>query len=271
MTLPLLLDRRRAADDRVVRVQLQQLQQHLPAHRRRAGLERPSIAGVDRHPHLVHVQARVRGREGQRLRRSRRRSRSSSSSSSPRSPASASGARRHWRTSSDDGRAEPVAAGTRGRRAAKPPRPRRASATTGGATWSGSSRCVFALFPVWFVVSSAFNANQSTRRLEPDPDARDAAELPRPAFNTNLKTSTSSTAHYVALVRQLADRPRRRGDLQRPARRVRRVRVQPLPLQGPALRDARAAPDPDVPADLARRRDLPDPAPASATSSRPSG
>ena len=30
-------DRRRAADDRVVRVQLQQLQQHLPAHGRRSG------------------------------------------------------------------------------------------------------------------------------------------------------------------------------------------------------------------------------------------
>src|SRR4029079_4522652 len=37
--------RRRAASDRVLRVQLQQLQQHLPAHRRRPGGERPVDRG----------------------------------------------------------------------------------------------------------------------------------------------------------------------------------------------------------------------------------
>ena len=55
--------------------------------------------------------------------------------------------------------------------------------------------------------------------------------------------------------------------LTRAARRARRVRVQPLPLQGPADRDAVAAADPDVPAVAARRRDLPDRAARPATCS----
>ena len=54
----------RAAADRVVRVQLQQLQQRLPADRGRAVLERPADGRRHRHPHQLHVQDRLRHRQG---------------------------------------------------------------------------------------------------------------------------------------------------------------------------------------------------------------
>ena len=65
--------RHRPAADRVVRVQLQRVQQHLLPHRGRALRRRAEHRRVHGHPHLVHVQAGVLGRTGRpvRPRRSR--------------------------------------------------------------------------------------------------------------------------------------------------------------------------------------------------------
>ena len=52
------------AAHRVVRVQLQQLQQHLPPHRRWSGGRGLQRRGRHRHPHQLHLQDRVRGRKG---------------------------------------------------------------------------------------------------------------------------------------------------------------------------------------------------------------
>ena len=40
-----------------------------------------------------------------------------------------------------------------------------------------SSRCVVALFPVVYIVSSAFNSDNTLQRRAGDPDPRDAAQL----------------------------------------------------------------------------------------------
>ena len=139
-----------AAPDRVVRVQLQQLQQHLPADRRRADAAEPADRGLDRHPDQLHVQARVRDRQGPGLRPRergldhhllhrrddlrRRRSR----------------ARRHWRTSierADSSRSTRVRAPRSGARPAEAP-------SLGDTWWRhlvGIIAVAFALFPVWFL------------------------------------------------------------------------------------------------------------------------
>src|SRR5581483_8200545 len=59
---------RRAADDRLVRVQLQQLQQRVPADGRRSVHGHLVDRGQHGHPDQLHVQAGDRLREGQRLR-----------------------------------------------------------------------------------------------------------------------------------------------------------------------------------------------------------
>ena len=89
--------RGRAADDRVVRVQLQQLQQHLPLDPGRPVHGRVLRRGEHGHPDQLHVQDRDRRPARAATTRSRARSRSSSSSWSPRSRPSRSCAPRHWR------------------------------------------------------------------------------------------------------------------------------------------------------------------------------
>ena len=244
-------DRRRAAADRVVRLQLQQLQQHLPAHRRRPAGGGPVRRGRDRHPDHLHVQARVRVRQGAATTGSRARSRSSSSSSSARSPAIAfwrAGVAGEHRVTTVDSRrarrrAEPAAVAKR-RRAPRP--------TCGGTWWRhlvAIVAVVFALFPVAYVASAAFNADRDARRRVADPArasrsttsarssrarstiAGDVSDIPLPRWYANTLVVAAATAL-----------------LTRPARRARGVRVQPLPLPGAAAGDADAAPDPDVPA-----------------------
>ncbi len=113
--------RGRAAPDRVVRLQLQQLQQHLPADRRRPAGGGPVRRRRDRHPDQLHVQARLRGRQGPGLRARERRLDRDLLHRRRRSRGSPSGARSPWRTSHEHGR-------RRRDRASRSSRPARACA-----------------------------------------------------------------------------------------------------------------------------------------------
>ena len=137
----------------------------------------------------------------------------------------------------------------------------RSSPTRGGGTSSGSSPALIALFPIWFIASAAFNARPVGIRDELPADALHAAATSRRSSTTPSSTRAAratSTRRSSAGSAELDPRRGRRRALHGHPVGARRVRVQPVPLQGPALRDARAAADPDVPAAAARRRDLPD-------------
>src|SRR6266542_1439924 len=148
--------RRRAADDRVVCVQLQQLRQHLPADRWRAFDGRPIDCGGDGHPDQLHVQAGVRRRQGQRLRLGERRR-----------DHHLLHRRDHFRGDvlADQGpgeRAMTVVEQAVPRAETRRATPRRPKL---GDTWwrhlVGILAVAFALFPVAYIVSASFNADNS--------------------------------------------------------------------------------------------------------------
>ena len=234
--------RGRAADDRVVRLQLQQLQQHLPAHRRRAAQPTSPIAGAtDILISYTYKLAFAAGKGndyglasaiaiviffivatistiGFLRTRSWRRSTMSDARRAATSPL-----------------AEPRAARRRRQRAPKP------RATRWWRHLVGIVAIVFALFPVVYVVSAAFNADASLTGASVIPRNVTLAQL-QDLFQTHVSADArarTSSAHYVRWFAQLDDRRRRHGDPDRPAERARRVRLQPLPLQGPPPRDAR--------------------------------
>ncbi len=149
---------------------------------------------------------------------------------------------------------EAVAAGTKPavREAPAPRRPKLAD------TWwrhlVGIVACLFALFPVWFIASAAFNADQSVSGTSFLPTHFTTKNFTQILGNSVIDQSSGSKvdAPYLRwflnsmLVAGVA------AFLTVHPRGARRVRVQPLPLQGTAVRDARAAADPDVPAAAAR-------------------
>ena len=125
-----------------------------------------------------------------------------------------------------------------------------AARTPGGATSSRSSRSSSRSSR-----SSTSSRRRSTRdhvarRREPDPDARHAPQL-QPTSAQHVKAEHRSDVRRAATCAGSSTRcivAASHGDPHGDARRARRVRVQPLPLQGPADGDAGAAADPDVPA-----------------------
>ena len=199
-----------------------------------------------------------------------RRSRSSSSSSSRSSRSSASAAPRHSRRSTDDRASGETPAGSldiagttapTSRTSSTSAAPRAAgSARSAGGTWSASSRCVFALFPILFVVSAAFNPLGTLSSSALIPTDAEPRELPATLFDDD---------RLRRLVPQLASII---GCSPRPSSmfisRLRGLRVLPLPVQRPPARAARPAADPDVPAVPGDRGDLPDVHDDHATSTR---
>ena len=210
VTLPLLLIVGRAAADRVVRLQLQQLQQHLPADRRRPAVrETRPIAGdtdilISYTYKLAFESGKgqdyglasavsiiiflvVAGIAGDRV-------------------LADQGTGEHAMTTVEQ--VETAAAVDASDARAGRKRRRRSGAERGGATSSRSIACLVALFPIAYVISAAFNADQSLggaslipRDLTLD-NFRRALHGHRPSGRAHADTKT----HYVALVRELDDR-----------------------------------------------------------------
>ena len=156
--------RRRAAADRVVRLQLQQLQQHLPADRRRPGRRGPVGRRRHRHPDQLHVQARVR-------------SRARAATSGSRAAISIIiffivgddlGDLGFWRTKALENIAMTASSSSRSssptRCRARRVRRRRFRPSSRDTWWRhvvAIVAVVFALFPVVYIVSAAFNGDHS--------------------------------------------------------------------------------------------------------------
>ena len=144
-------------------------------------------------------------------------------------------------------------------------RPHEAAAPDPGGNWwrhiIALIAVLWAIFPIAYVLSAAFNADQTLGG---------ASLIPRDVTLENFRQLLTGTVqsltegirrHEINYLRWYANTMIIAGsdrDPDRHARGARRVRVQPLPLQGPADRAVLAAADPDVPAAAARRRDLPD-------------
>ena len=204
------------------------------------------------HPDQLHVQARLRGRQGPGLRRSRARSRSSSSSSSPRSPRSRSGGTKAAGEPRDD------APSSRSRLGAAP-RSRERRRKRRRPSWRGhvvAPRRRAARRAVRALPGRVHRLRGVQRRPR-----RSAARslIPRdvtldnftPAAHTDVRAGGGSSDTTLNYLRWFANTMIVAGcdrDPDRAAQRARGVRVQPLPLQGPAHGDGVAAADPDVPA-----------------------
>ena len=231
--------RGRAAPDRLVRLQLQQLQQHLPAHRRAARRRGPVGRRRDRHPDQLHVQARLRGRQGRRLRaRERRldpdllhrRRRSRRSRSGDEGP----GERRMTHRRPDRARAR--RGGGRCRAPRTKPAPRRPE--LGDMWWRhlvGIVALVFALFPVAYIVSAAFNADGDAERRVADPARRHARQLPHDPLRHGRRRRRRQRHPVHPLVREHDDH--RDGD--RGPHRPRSARSPPTRSAASASRGRR--------------------------------
>ena len=256
--------RGRAAPDRLVRVQLQQLQRDLLPHGGRA-VQRgdQSVAGVDRPARELHVQGRVPDRARRRLRARGVALDPHLPHRRPRSPRSPSSGRRPWRTSRDVRRREHP--GPRERRRAG----RRGRARDRG---GGSGRGAEAGAPAparGLVALPRRSARDGVRalprrvrglgRVQPGAVPEHGLRDPRGGHARQLPRDPVRPARALPeLVPQHDDHRDRDRGRDRPAGRARRVRVLALPLQGTPVRDALAPPDPDVPAVPRGRRDLPD-------------
>ena len=121
---------------------------------------------------------------------------------------------------------------------------------------------VFALFPVVYVVSAAFNADASLTGSSVIPRKVTLHNF-KVLFQTHFSATESSYAgaHYVRWFANSIIVAGGDGDPDRAAERARGVCLQPLPLPRAPARDAAAAADPDVPAAPRGGRDLPDRAP----------
>ena len=236
-----------------------------------------SVAGSTDILITLHLQARDRDRQGQDF-APRERGRDHHLLHRGRDLGhSRSTARSHWRTWHDDRRSRvtPAATAASRARAATRARKRREAADAQGQLVAAPRRLiavVVALFPVVFIVSSAFNRDntlQARRSIPTHVTLHNFGNL----LHNNVSTSGGGKAdapyvHWVLNSMIVAGVDRALHD---DARRARRVRVQPLPLQGPTAGDAAAAADPDVPAVRRRRRDLPARAERRRASSRRSG
>ena len=250
----------RAADDRVVRVQLQQLQQHLPADRRRPSTNDQSVAGATDILISYTYKLAFSAGQGQQYSTARARSRSSSSSSSARS--------RH-RVLEDEGAGDAAMTTVEQAELASGTPSRSARAAAGGRsrgrTWwrhlVAIAGIVFALFPVVYVTGAAFNADPDARRgeCEPRPAGRHPGQLQDDPVDAPARPDQADRPLRL-VVPELDHHSRRLGLLQRAHGRDGRLCVRALPLQGPPRRDADAAADPDVPGVPRAGRDLPDPA-----------
>ena len=107
---------------------------------------------------------------------------------------------------------------------------------------------IVALFPIVFVISASFNATNaiSSEVIPAHVTLHNFGNL----LHNNVCTPGQGCANapYLRWYRQLDDRRRCDRVLHHSARRIRGVRVQPVPLQGPPHGDDDAAADPDVPA-----------------------
>ncbi len=139
---------------------------------------RPDRRRLDGHPHQLHVQARVPGGEGAQY------GLAAAVSIFIFFIVAGISAISFWRTKALEERSmttlehsRGAIAGTRvaesARRAGA-----RSSPTTGGATSSASLAIAFALFPIVYVVSAAFNPVPSLTSAQLIPDARHARQLP---------------------------------------------------------------------------------------------
>ena len=262
--LPAAARRRGAAAHRELRVQLQQLQPHLPAHRGQAAGPGSDDGRTD--ILISATQDRLRRRPGRRLRPGRGRLRDHLHPGRASSRRSASASPAASRRCADDARHVTAAksnGSTRPSSSCRSPAPTAASLLAGARAgargrWFTDTgwrhvvalvALVFALFPVFWVISAAFSTEGlASQQLIPDelvarqlPDAHDGAGHPRSgggSRNSMVVGVVTALEHGV---------PLRAGGL----------RVLPPALQGPARRPADPAADPDVPDRAGRRGHLP--------------
>ena len=219
----------------------------------------PVRRGRDRHPDQLHVQARVRGRQGHRLRPRERRldpdllhRRRNLGLLVLAFPITGE----HAMTTADHAESRTAALRAHGRRAGGRSRQLLQELV---AARGRADRGRLRALPGRVHRLGGVQRRRHARRRVPDPARRSRsttsarsspARSRSPARRTRCRTCAGTrTRSCVAVAHR---------DHDRPARRARRLRVQPLPLPRPADRDAGAAPDPDVPADARRGRDLPD-------------
>ncbi len=130
-----------------------------------------------------------------------------------------------------------------------PPKKRPKLAETWWRHLSGIVACLVALFPVWFVASAAFNADQSVSGTSYLPTHFTLHNFGNLLHNSVIDPSSRSKINAPFLHwfgNTLVDR-RHHCDLHGAHLGDGRVRVQPLPLPRPPDGHARAAADPDVP------------------------
>ena len=133
----------------------------------------------------------------------------------------------------------------------------------GGNWWRHLIALIFvliALFPIAYVVSAAFNADQTlggASLIPRDVTLENFSQL----LSGEVKGRPGDPPTEIPFARWYANTmivAAQHGDPDGAARCAGRVRLQPLPVQGAADGPPGAAADPDVPAAAARRRDLPD-------------